>query len=31
MNDNEELNDSAVLSAVRESISGVALPGGTAP
>jgi len=26
MNDNEELNDSAVLSAVRESISGVPLP-----
>jgi hypothetical protein len=26
MNDNEELNDSAVLSAVRHSVSGVALP-----
>ena len=27
MNDNEELNDSAVLSAVRDSISGLPLPG----
>ncbi len=29
MNDNEDLNDSAVLSAVCRSVSGVGLAGGT--